>query len=141
MKNAYNFQDLEIITYLNKRKSYYRFIFLAFIIVILILIYKFKFYSYQKITLIKNNSNYVTISSITNENTILDNKYIFINNKKYKYKVVSISDTYNSYNQEIVEEIILNISKLNNKSKVIDASILINDKTLFDRVFEFIKGG
>ena len=141
MKNLFSIDEINLIAFPKTVKTNSKLIIILLLIGITVILCKFKFYTYQKVSLIKNNDNYLIISSINNEDKIIENKYLYIKDKKYKYKVLNISDNYNSYDNIPIEEINIEISNLKKKNKLLEASILLDEETIIDMVYKFIKGG
>ena len=140
MKKAYSIQEYNYI-YDNKRNNTFRLIFIMLIIGIIIILFKYDFYIYEENILIKENDNYKLVVDATNINKISKNKYIYINNKKYKYKFVKEELDYVNNNGTILETIQINIPNYNNEANIIKCHFLKNKKTLINIIIDNIRGG
>jgi len=139
MKNTYNFQEYNLITYLD-RKKHSSLIFILLMIGIIYIIYSFNFYMYDKEILIKDNGNYRLILPSEKIDSVVNNKYVYINNKKYKYNVKKIDGTFENINGTIYQSIILDLD-YNFKSSVKDVYFLKYKKTLLNMIIDTIRGG
>ena len=139
MKNTYNFQEYDLITYLDKKK-HNNLIFILFLIGIIIIIYSFNFYMYDKELLIKDNDHYKLILPSTKIDDLFNNKYIYINNKKYKYKIKEIDNDFQNINGTIYQSISLDIN-YKSKSNIKDVYFLKYKKSLYHMIIDAIRGG
>ena len=139
MKNTYNFQEYDLITYLDKKK-HNNLIFILFLIGIIIIIYSFNFYMYDKELLIKDNDHYKLILPSTKIDDLVNNKYIYINNKKYKYKIKEIDNDFQNINGTIYQSISLDIN-YKSKSNIKDVYFLKYKKSLYHMIIDTIRGG
>ena len=135
---AYNLQEYNMI-FDTKRKNYLSGLIVAFILIgIIIFIFKFNFYVYEKYFLIKNNDNYSMIVDATKIDKL--NDYIYINNRRYKYKVISINDDYQTINGTIYQTVYIKLDYGSN-SNIIECYFLKSKKTVINMIIEALKGG
>ena len=112
----------------------FTFILLVFIIIILLLSFIFDYESFYNISGIYNDSKVTLIVNLDDLNNILDNDYLVLNNKKYKYYIESIDSdllidnglNYKKINIVIdlpkkyqINNLIINLKKRKEKKKII----------------------
>lgn len=139
MKNTYSFQEYDLINYLNK-KRYNNTVFIILIIGIIYLIFGFNFYIYDKEILIKNNNRYSLIIDSRKIDSLYKNKYIYINNKKYKYKIIEIDNNYQNIDGIIYQTIYLDID-YKGLSSINEVYFLKYKKSLFKMIIDSKTGG
>ena len=139
--NPYNYQEYKIIKDKVLKHNFYKIFIILFIIGIIILISKFNFKVYEKYIIIKNNNDYNLIVSIEEIDSINNNKYIYINNKKYSYKVKKIEDNYQNINGTIIKNITISIKDYKTLNDYTYCYFLKNSDTFFSMIIKFIKGG
>ena len=139
--NPYNYQEYKIIKDKALKHNFYKISIILFIIGIIILISKFNFKVYEKYIIIKNNNDYNLIVSIEEIDSINNNKYIYINNKKYSYKVKKIDDNYQNINGTIIKNITISIKDYKTLNDYTYCYFLKNSDTFFSMIIKFIKGG
>lgn len=137
---------------INKKTNFITKIFIYISLSILIsltivLNFNYKKYYYTKSNVTKINSNYNLVLYLSPEKLkiIKNNDSVFIDNKKYNYKINSISNEYiisNDFNNYI--EVILDINlkekdKINNN--ILEIKFLESNKKLFYYLKEYLKEG
>ena len=139
MKNTYSFQEYDLINYLNK-KRYNNTVFIILIIGIIYLIFGFNFHVYDKEILIKDNNKYSLIIDSRKIDNLYRNKYVYINNKKYKYKIIDIDNNYQNIDGIIYQTIYLDI-KYKGISSINEVYFLKYKKSLFKMIIDSKTGG
>lgn len=135
-----------------RRKSFkikYYIIFMVLFIAILSIFlgfYKYHSYSNFKAVLLKDKNDYHLKILVNTENmNVINNKYLIINNLRYKYKIKNISDEYyldefyNKYYEVLIDTKI--DSKLVINNNVIDISIELPKETFLKKLLTKIKKG
>lgn len=120
----------------------------TFITILFIFLCCYQYHSYNnlKVKILKDGNDYYLKALILEENiNNINNTYLIINNKKYKYKVKSISEDYlldekyNKYYEVLIESKIDSNLIINNN--IIDASIEMPKTTFLKKQIEKIKKG
>ena len=139
--NPYNYQEYKIIREKALSNKLYKLFIILFLIGMIFLIYKFNFNVYDKYILIKDNDKYNLVVSIENIDYITKNKYIFIDNKKYSYKIDKISNNYENINGTLFKNITILVDgyKMNNDYSY--CFFLRKSDTFLTMIIKFIKGG
>lgn len=141
MKNNINFDE-----YKKSKDNLYVNNFLIatmiFILVITILIlYKFDFKTYEEHTLIKNDNYYTMILNSNDISFIENNSTLYINRKKYSYKIKKIDADYTNINNVIYQTVHIKLHNYKTESKVSKCYFLKSKKSILKSLIEFIKGG
>ena len=140
MKNNFDLKDYELIQ--DSKQNHWLFIVVIFLIIgIFILLYKFEFLVYEKQNLIKDNNQFIMIVNSKEINKFEDLNYIYINNKKYKYEITSISKDYSNINDIIYQTIYINPYNYKTDAIITECYILKKKETIYELIFKFIKGG
>ena len=129
-----------------KIKNYEKIELITFIIIILIIIeiiggvflYNYKIYKYKTLTGIIFNDNLVTLIIDKNDKKIINsNRFIYLNNKKLKYKIEEDKGFIMKKNNKKYYEILINIKTPKNKktNEVLEFTI----KTKKERITKILK--
>ena len=119
---------------MRKYKKYRLLFFFNFLTIILFLVTVIYFSINKYNEYIKLNAVYVldnTIKTIVEEKElkiIEKNKYVYLNSKKYKVEIISISKNIYRKKNKIYHELLLKIKNLKNKDNI-NVSIVSNKKT------------
>ena len=141
MKSNFDLEDYNLIQDNNEKYSRIVVVLVLMLIGIFILLYKFEFQVYEKQTLIKDNDNYFLIVS-SNELTYYENeKYIYINKKKYKYDTVSINNNYSNVEGIIYQTMYIKPHDYKTEAIITECYFLRSKETILERIFKFVKGG
>ena len=141
MKNNWSLEDYQSISDDNKC-PYLKVSILIFIIIgILFILYKIQFQVYEKQTLIKNDDEFLLIINSKKINEIESNNFIYINNKKYRYNIEKINQDYTTVDGVIYQTIYINPYNYKTDSVLTDCYFLKSEKSIFEMLSEFIKGG
>ena len=139
--NPYDFQEYRIIREKTLSNKLYRLFIILFLIGMIFLIFKFDFNVYEKYILIKEDNNYNLIASIEDIDYITKSKFIYIDNKKYSYKIGKISNKYENINGTLFR----NITILIDDYKMVDdysyCFFLRKSDTFLNMMIKFIRGG
>ena len=118
----------------------YILVFLLFIIELLFILYIFhrKEFIYRKMTGIVMKENILLLVSSKEDNKLLNkNKYLYINNKKRKYKIIEVNRNIINKGKNKYSEIIIKI-KFEKKYKSNDMiDIVLKDKKVY--IYELFK--
>lgn len=117
---------------------------LSFIIIIgLIINSTFKIVDYYKVEGIVKNSELILVLPLKKIDYIIDNNYVYIDDKKYNYSVKSLSEDIINNNNEFYQEVILDID-LKDKNfidnKIVSSKFIINKKTILIYIYNLFKG-
>lgn len=141
MKNNWTIQDYQLIEK-TRKVSWLPIVFiLLFVIVILMVCYKFDFRIYEKYNLIKDGKKYLLIVNSLKLSELESNSNIYIQNKKYKYKIIEISSDYSNIDGNIYQTIHINPYNYKTEAIVSECFLLKKKKTIFHIIIEFIQGG
>lgn len=118
-------------------------IILAFItIFILIINHYFKIIDYYQIKgIVKDNSINILVP-IDRVNSIVDNDFVYVNSKRYTYKVKEISNIINE-NNNFYQNIILDINLIDKnfiENNIMEVKFIINKETILKYIYNLIKG-
>lgn len=141
MKNEWELSDYEIIKDLKNEHKKLPVIAILLIVIIIIVICKFKFYIFENQSLLKEEDNYLLIlpsKKIPFYGSIND---IYINQKKYNYEIINIDSNYTNINNNIYQNVYIRVNGYKTDSIITECSFLKDDKTLFQKIVEFITGG
>ena len=134
---TYNLQEYDFINEKISHNYFGSFIIIFLIIGIVVIISKFNFYIYEKNVLIYEDNNY----SLVIDATKIDNldKNIYINKKKYTFKIKDISN-YQNINGTIYAVVNIDLD-YKSKSKVTECYFLKDKNTILNMLVKFIQGG
>ena len=118
-------------------------IILAFItIFILIINHYFKIIDYYQIKgIVKDNSINILVP-IDRVNSIVDNDFVYVNSKRYTYRVKEISNIIND-NNNFYQNIILDINLIDKnfiENNIMEVKFIINKETILKYIYNLIKG-
>lgn len=141
MKNNWTIQDYQLVIQESRLSRLPIIFILLFVIGILIVCYKFNFQTYEKYNLIKDNRGYLLIVDSLKIPELEKNSDIYIQNKRYKYKITEVDSDYSNINGNIYQTI--HIDPYNYKTEAIlsECFLLKENKTIFQMIIEFIQGG
>lgn len=118
-------------------------IILAFItIFILIINYNFKIIDYYQINGIIKGGSINILVPIDRVNSIVDTDFVYVNSKRYTYKVKEISNIINE-NNNFYQNIILDINfndKIFIENNIMEVKFIINKETILKYIYNLIKG-
>lgn len=139
MKNKWTIEDYNLVK--NQKLSIKSALVITTIslIAVVLIICKFKIQSYIKVQILKEEDNYFLILNPDQLDKFLDNEAIFIKNKKYKYELEEIEE-YTVIEGNAYQTVHIIPHNYETKKSITDAYLLIDEKTVIERVFEFIKG-
>ena len=141
MKNNWTIQDYQLIEK-ESRIGWGRMIFLiVFIIVIFIVLCKFNFQTYEKYILIKEDDRFLFMVDSKKIPDIEANSYLYIQNERYEYQIESTSSDYSNIDGNIYQVIYINPYNYKTDAIATDCYFLKSNKTIFQMLIEFIKGG
>lgn len=133
-----NYQNL-----LNKKPRYnFKFI-LVLLIVIIILVYIINLKIFDVLNLKGIVSNDIMILNILadDSDTIINGKYLIINNKKYKYKVVKINPIeMDEKNYIMYQRLELEIAKKLRDNEIVNLTFYYNEKKIKEKIKMLILG-
>lgn len=136
---TYNLQEYDTI-FENKDKNYLKVLLILLLIGIIFIICRYKFYIYEKNILLNENNNYSLIVNALDIDNFKKKGNIYINNKEYKYKVISYNNDINNINNELYETINIDIN-YHTKAQAIECYFLKSKKTLLEMFINSIRGG
>ena len=117
-------------------------IIIIFLAIILLILYFFKFdITYKNKYLVVEYSNALLLSTnvLDNDlNKITENKYMYINNKRYKYDVVGMEDMVNKDVMLNYKVVYLRVDTKLILNNIIDSSIIYDRKNCFKIIFDYI---
>ena len=139
--NPYSFQEYKIIKDKTLSNRSYKLFIILFLIGMVYLICKFDFNVYEKYIILKDNNKYNLVVSMEDIDYINRNKYIFIDNKKYSYKIEKISNSYENINGTLFKNITISIKNYKMFNDYSYCFFLRKNDTFFNMIIKFIKGG
>ena len=134
---TYNLQEYDFINEKISHNYFGSFIIIFLIIGIVVIISKFNFYIYEKNVLIYEDNNYSLVIDATKIDDL--DKNIYINKKKYTFKIKDISN-YQNINGTIYAVVNIDLD-YKSKSKVIECYFLKDKNTILNMLVKFIQGG
>lgn len=141
MKNEWELEDYEIIKDLKNEHKILPVVSILLIVLIIIVICKFKLYIYENQSLLKEEDNYLLILPSKKVPFYESNHDIYINQKKYNYEIVNIDSNYTNIDNNIYQNVYIKVNGYKTDSIITECSFLKDDKTLFQKIVEFITGG
>ena len=141
MKNQFDLNDYNLIQ--DKENNNWLFMIVIFLITIgiFIILYKFEFSIYEKQTLIKDNNQYFFTINSTEINDFENKKYVYINQKKYKFEIININQDYTNVNDNIYQTIYISPYNYKTDAIITECYFLKSKQTIYELIIEFIKGG
>lgn len=141
MKNEWELEDYEIIKDLKNEHKILPVVSILLIVLIIIVICKFKLYIYENQSLLKEEDNYLLILPSKKVPFYESNHDIYINQKKYNYEIINIDSNYTNIDNNIYQNVYIKVNGYKTDSIITECSFLKDDKTLFQKIVEFITGG
>lgn len=142
MKSNFDILDYELINDKeNKGSLIYKVVMIFSIIGIIIILCKFEFKVYERQTLIKNGNDFILIVDSRQIDSYKTQKHIFINRKKYAYKILKIDSDYSNVNGVIYQSIYINLHNYKTDAITLECYFLKSSKTIYEEIIEFITGG
>lgn len=116
----------------------------AFITVfVLIINNNFKLNDYYQINGIVKEKNLSILVPFEKVNTICQNNYVYIDEYKYKYKIVSINEEVIRNVTDIYQEILIEVD-LNDKNfidnHIVKLQFIVKERTILEYIINLIKG-
>ena len=141
MMNNFNLEDYKLMQ--DKKENNWLFIIVIFLLTlgILVALYKFDFSIYEKQNLIKENNKFLMVINSSKLPEIEQSKYIYINNKRYNFKIIEVVDEYTTINDIIYQTIYIDPYNYKTDAIVTECYFLKEKKTIYELIIEFIKGG
>ena len=137
----YSFQEYELITDQINKSKFYKIIILIIIIGLIYIISNYKFNIYEKAIIYKeDNNNYYLLLDISKDFNINYNKYLIINNKKYKYGILN-NVKYSNINGTIYKSISIIFDTDSHIDEYTQINYLIKSNTILNMIFELLGGG
>ena len=141
MKNNWTLEDYRLV-YDEKKRSWFGILILFLMILgVLIVLYKVKFQVYEKQNLIKNNNDFLLFIDSRRIGELESNNFIYIDHKKYKYDIKKISQDYTNVDGGIYQTIYINPYNYKTDSILTDCYFLKSEKSIFEMIIDFFKGG
>lgn len=139
MKNNFTIEDYQILKEEHKSMWLYVIVISIITIGILIILFKLDFQVYEKHLLLKDDNSYTLIIDSTKIDKLTP--YIYINQKKYKYKIIEISKEYSNIDSIIYQTIHINPYNYKTDAIVTECYFLKSKKTIYEMIANFIRGG
>lgn len=140
MKNQFDIHDYETIKDINSNKKLSFIIVTIFIIIIILILSLYKFSIYEKNSLIKTDNGFSLIVDSKSLNSIETNRKIIINNKEYKYKILSINKDYTNLNNIIYQTIYIKPYNYKTEAIISECYFLKSKKSILENFIGIIKG-
>lgn len=141
MKNNFDLNDYQLME--DNKLNGLRFMVVIFLMTIgiFIILYKFEFTVYEKLNLIKDNDQYLIMINSSKINDFKNTKHIYINQKKYDFEIIEVSQDYSNLNGNIYQTIYINPYNYKTDAIITECYILKSKKTIYNLIIEFIQGG
>jgi len=141
MKSNFTIEDYQILKEENKNIYSYALIIIVITIGILMILFKLDFQVYEKHLLLKDNNSYILIIDSTKIDKLKLNPYIYINQKKYKYKIIEIIKEYSNIDNTIYQTVHINPYNYKTDAIITECYFLKSKKTIYEIITNFIRGG
>jgi hypothetical protein len=117
---------------------------LVFIITITLIINNFlKFTDYYQVEGMVQDNKLIITMPYNKVNSIINNKYVYIQNEKYKYKIENIKKDIINVGNEFYQELMIKIEFKDRKlidNNVIEIKFIIKEMTIFEYIYNLFKG-
>lgn len=126
----------------NSYKNRLLIVVIIFVLVVTVLIlYKFDFKIYKENTLIKEENSYTMILNSNDISFIENTSNLYINRKKYSYKIIKIDADYTNINNIIYQKVHIKVHNYKTEAIVSECYFLKSKKSILKSLIEFIRGG
>ena len=117
---------------------------LVFIITSTLIINNFlKFTDYYQVEGMVQDNKLIITMPYNKVNSIINNKYVYIQNEKYKYKIENIKKDIINVGNEFYQELMIKIEFKDRKlidNNVIEIKFIIKEMTIFEYIYNLFKG-
>ena len=141
MMKPYNLQEIDIVYDTKKSNKISYVIIILLLIEIFIILYKFNFRVYSKYTFIKQDNSYVSVIDSREISSLEESKHLYINNKKYKYKILKVDSELTNINGVIFQSIYITPINYSSNANILECFIIKSNETIIDTIIKFIRGG
>lgn len=141
IKNQFSIDDYKLIQDIKSKDGLFTVVMFLLMIGIFIILCKFDFSVYEKYSLIKEDNNFIVLVNSIKINEFKNNKFIYINDKKYRFKIVKIDQNYTSIEDNIYQSIYVYPYNYKTDAVITEGYFLKSKKPLYKLIIDFIRGG
>ena len=133
IKNQFSIDDYKLIQDIKSKDGLFT------VVMFLLMIGIFSIY--EKYSLIKEENNFIVLVNSIKINEFENNKFIYINDKKYRFKIVKIDQNYTSIEDNIYQSIYVYPYNYKTDAVITEGYFLKSKKPLYKLIIDFIRGG